>query len=74
MFCPSLLFSDSVEEGEKLVKTALDAFGRIGEFSWLLWFLLSSISVVVVKNCQEKQLRGERDLFCLAGLGYSPSL
>lgn len=35
----SLLFSDSVEEGEKLVKTALDAFGRIGEFSWLLWFL-----------------------------------
>lgn len=35
----SLLFSDSVEEGEKLVKTALDAFGRIGELSWLLWFL-----------------------------------
>ena len=35
----SLLFSDSVEEGEKLVKTALDAFGRIGEVSWLLWFL-----------------------------------
>jgi len=25
-------FSDSVEEGEKLVKTALDNFGRIGEF------------------------------------------
>ncbi|XP_050005185.1 peroxisomal multifunctional enzyme type 2-like [Alexandromys fortis] len=30
---------DSVEEGEKLVKTALDAFGRIGELSWLVWFL-----------------------------------
>lgn len=27
----SLLFSDSVEAGEKLVKTALDAFGRIGD-------------------------------------------
>lgn len=35
----SLFFSDSVEEGEKLVKTALDAFGRIGELSWLVWFL-----------------------------------
>lgn len=34
-----LFFSDSVEEGEKLVKTALDAFGRIGELYWLVWFL-----------------------------------
>ena len=25
------LFTDSVEEGEKLVKTALDNFGRIGK-------------------------------------------
>jgi hypothetical protein len=27
----SLFFSDSVEAGEKLVKTALDTFGRIGD-------------------------------------------
>jgi len=26
-------FSDSVEEGEKLVKAALDSFGRIGKLS-----------------------------------------
>lgn len=30
-----LCFTDSVEDGEKLIKTALDAFGRIGGFYFL---------------------------------------
>ena len=28
--CPNFLCTDSVTEGEKLVKTAIDNFGRIG--------------------------------------------
>lgn len=31
-------FTDSVEDGEKLIQTALDAFGQIGEF--LFHFML----------------------------------
>ena len=35
------VISDSVEEGEKLVKTAIDNFGRIGElFLYCIHFIL----------------------------------
>lgn len=30
------MHTDSVEDGEKLIQSALDAFGKIGEF-WLAW-------------------------------------
>lgn len=41
------MYTDSVEDGEKLIQSALDEFGRIGEYCvTIFWFMLTSSIII----------------------------